>query len=42
MIFVLTWTQIKQYVRNNPVTRSSSYNLHQDFVDKNSKYSHVI
>ena len=48
MIFVLTWTQIKQCDRNNQflhlTTRSStsSYNLHEDFVDKNFKYSHVI
>ena len=46
MIFVLSWTQIKQCDRNNQflhlTTRSSSYNLHQDFVDKNFKYSRVI
>ena len=46
MIFILTWTQIKQCDRNNQflhlTTRSCSYNLDQDFSDKNSKYSHVI
>ena len=37
---------IKQCNRNaqflHLTTTTCSYNLHQDFVDKNSQYSHVI
>ena len=46
MIFILTWRQIKQRDRNNQFLHltmwTSSYNLHQDFVNNNSKYSHVM